>query len=98
MCNSSVALQNLRFPQPAILDFYASDYDYHAICVIWIGFAHIHGLWMKMIKSMYLFDRLVRVFHHCHIHGNITSAPHQLINKLLISKYQFNKTRIFGSF
>ena len=87
MCNSSIEMQNLRFPQPATLDFYASDYNYHAICVIWIGFAHTHALSMKMIKSMYLFDRLARVFHHGHIHGNITSAPHQLINGLLMVEH-----------
>lgn len=63
MCNSSIEMQNLRLPQPATLDFYANDYDYHAICVIWIGFAHTPALSMKMIKSMYLFDRLIRVFH-----------------------------------
>jgi hypothetical protein len=68
MCNSSVALQNLRFSQPAILDFYASDYDYHAICVIWIGFTNGHDLLMKMIKSMYLFNRLARIFHHSNSH------------------------------
>ena len=85
MCNSSIEMQNLRLPQPATLDFYANDYDYHAICVIWIGFAHTPALSMKMIKSMYLFDRLARVFQHSNNRWDITQPLHPHINRLLMA-------------
>ena len=85
MCNSSIKMQNLRFPQPATLDFYANDYDYHAISMIWIGFAHIHGLSVKMINSMYLFDRLARVFQHSNNRWDITQTLHPHINRLLMA-------------
>lgn len=80
-------MQSLRFPQPAILDFYASDYDYHAICVIWLRFAHIHDLSVKMINSMYLFDRLARVFQHSNNRWDISQTLHPDINELLIARH-----------